>query len=115
MVSVIVCVLLFVFFKLKTTYELRISDWSSDVCSSDLPSPRQRTDPHTGARAAWQDGDRGEEPQQGLWRQAAVREPELQPSAGRQRRRDRAERRGQDHAVQEIGSASCRERVCQYG
>src|SRR3546814_18671811 len=27
----------FVFFKQKTAYELRISDWSSDVCSSDLP------------------------------------------------------------------------------
>src|SRR3546814_11607439 len=25
------------FFKHKTAYELRISDWSSDVCSSDLP------------------------------------------------------------------------------
>src|SRR3546814_17590088 len=31
-------VLLFVFFfKQKTAYEMRISDWSSDVCSSDLP------------------------------------------------------------------------------
>src|SRR3546814_12323790 len=33
---------LFFFFKQKTAYELRISDWSSDVCSSDLlagPSP----------------------------------------------------------------------------
>src|SRR3546814_8869455 len=28
--------LLFVFFKQKTAYELRISDWSSDVCSADL-------------------------------------------------------------------------------
>src|SRR3546814_18291585 len=28
----------FFFFKQKTAYELRISDWSSDVCSSDLPS-----------------------------------------------------------------------------
>src|SRR3546814_9641538 len=28
--------LLFVFFKQKTAYEMRISDWSSDVCSSDL-------------------------------------------------------------------------------
>src|SRR3546814_8165016 len=28
---------LFFFFKQKTAYELRISDWSSDVCSSDLP------------------------------------------------------------------------------
>src|SRR3546814_9995385 len=27
------------FFKQKTAYELRISDWSSDVCSSDLPLP----------------------------------------------------------------------------
>src|SRR3546814_10013335 len=28
------------FFKQKTAYELRISDWSSDVCSSDLPGAR---------------------------------------------------------------------------
>src|SRR3546814_3048772 len=28
--------LIFFFFKQKTAYELRISDWSSDVCSSDL-------------------------------------------------------------------------------
>src|SRR3546814_6984442 len=27
---------IFVFFKQKTAYEMRISDWSSDVCSSDL-------------------------------------------------------------------------------
>src|SRR3546814_1800910 len=31
---------LFVFFKQKTAYEMRISDWNSDVCSSDL-RPRQ--------------------------------------------------------------------------
>src|SRR3546814_9798337 len=29
---------LFFFFKQKTAYEMRISDWSSDVCSSDLIS-----------------------------------------------------------------------------
>src|SRR3546814_16859853 len=28
------------FFKQKTAYEMRISDWSSDVCSSDLDAPR---------------------------------------------------------------------------
>src|SRR3546814_1891064 len=28
------------FFKQKTAYEMRISDWSSDVCSSDLRLPR---------------------------------------------------------------------------
>src|SRR3546814_12988883 len=30
------CVLFLFFFKQKTAYEMRISDWSSDVCSSDL-------------------------------------------------------------------------------
>src|SRR3546814_3360172 len=35
------CVWLFFFFKQKTAYEMLISDWSSDVCSSDLYiSPR---------------------------------------------------------------------------
>src|SRR3546814_802304 len=36
------CVVLFYFFffKQKTAYDLRISDWSSDVCSSDLVSAR---------------------------------------------------------------------------
>src|SRR3546814_2491118 len=29
-----------VFFKQKTAYGMRISDWSSDVCSSDLPGGR---------------------------------------------------------------------------
>src|SRR3546814_8151854 len=33
-----------VFFKQKTAYEMRISDWSSDVCSSDLtPRPGAAT------------------------------------------------------------------------
>src|SRR3546814_3051192 len=31
--------LIVLFFKQKTAYEMRISDWSSDVCSSDLPDP----------------------------------------------------------------------------
>src|SRR3546814_3499888 len=29
-------IIIFFFFKQKTAYEMRISDWSSDVCSSDL-------------------------------------------------------------------------------
>src|SRR3546814_4728995 len=33
---VILCSLYLFFFKQKTAYEMRISDWSSDVCSSDL-------------------------------------------------------------------------------
>src|SRR3546814_6658286 len=36
-----VCICFF-FFKQKTAYEMRISDWSSDVCSSDLGSCRAR-------------------------------------------------------------------------
>src|SRR3546814_16782709 len=32
----------FFFCKQKTAYEMRISDWSSDVCSSDLPTRRRR-------------------------------------------------------------------------
>src|SRR3546814_2605013 len=38
----------FFFFKQKTAYEMRISDWSSDVCSSDLAAPVG----HAGAMAA---------------------------------------------------------------
>src|SRR3546814_1398803 len=41
------CLLLFFFFKQKTAYEMRISDWSSDVCSSDLQQNiRQLLAPH---------------------------------------------------------------------
>src|SRR3546814_3631926 len=37
MLSIVSRFILFFFFKQKTAYEMRISDWSSDVCSSDLP------------------------------------------------------------------------------
>src|SRR3546814_1089730 len=36
------CASLFFFFKQKTAYEMRISDWSSDVCSSDLQCQRRQ-------------------------------------------------------------------------
>src|SRR3546814_3406310 len=36
----VVFLLFFFFFKQKTAYEMRISDWSSDVCSSDLGARR---------------------------------------------------------------------------
>src|SRR3546814_8201145 len=48
----------FFFFKQKTAYDMRISDWSSDVCSSDLSVMRGRTDHH---RAVAQSGDRHDE------------------------------------------------------
>src|SRR3546814_10833942 len=37
-------VFFFFFFKQKTAYEMRISDWSSDVCSSDLGDPARHDD-----------------------------------------------------------------------
>src|SRR3546814_2513990 len=52
---------LFFFFKQKTAYEMRIRDWSSDVCSSDLghasrrrPSMTERHDPMKGKRRSSQ-------------------------------------------------------------
>src|SRR3546814_17878225 len=38
------------FFKQKTAYEVRISDWSSDVCSSDLRAAGPRFPARRGAR-----------------------------------------------------------------
>src|SRR3546814_5248484 len=74
------------FFKQKTAYEMRISDWSSDVCSSDLgPVPQQ---PGVAGGA----GQRLLDLLQG------------RPGAGMEPR----------HRLPEIGRASCRERVCQY-
>src|SRR3546814_3845249 len=46
----IAVVLFLFFFKQKTAYEMRISDWSSDVCSSDLASSPTRPIPPTTAR-----------------------------------------------------------------
>src|SRR3546814_1282453 len=74
----ILCVIFF--FKQKTAYEMRISDWSSDVCSSDLrhlqrplarrPRPRPRGRGVPGARAprrgARDRGARGLQPLQGV-------------------------------------------------
>src|SRR3546814_10702232 len=40
------------FFKQKTAYEMRISDWSSDVCSSDLVADVYSVEPHVG-RGGW--------------------------------------------------------------
>src|SRR3546814_10434594 len=43
---------MFLFFKQKTAYEMRISDWSSDVCSSDLAVAYYDKGPIQ-ARVAW--------------------------------------------------------------
>src|SRR3546814_12070674 len=55
------------FFKHKTAYEMRISDWSSDVCSSDLA-------PDQGFAAAGIAGDRVHRHREVLWQQAGIDE-----------------------------------------
>src|SRR3546814_9445263 len=47
------CISFFFFFKQKTAYELRISDWSSDVCSSDLMLKLHDFCNRAGARILW--------------------------------------------------------------
>src|SRR3546814_2621153 len=93
----------FFFFKQKTAYEMRISDWSSDVCSSDLRAfdlMRSFVHMHVDADA-----------------KLVCVLAQLQQRRVRHRvrcvwREDRADQR----LVLElkIGSASCRERGCQY-
>src|SRR3546814_3237699 len=55
---------MFFFFKQKTAYEMRISDWSSDVCSSDLrqrlPVLRLVVDHHLSRRRSRHPGTRRE-------------------------------------------------------
>src|SRR3546814_11875945 len=99
---------MFFFFKQKTAYELRISDWSSDVCSSDLD---RRPRPHGPC---------------GLRR--GVRPPAGGPARQCRSPRGRCASEGRlmltelalysDRffmaAVGAIGRASCRERVGQY-
>src|SRR3546814_1300577 len=99
MIMMCVCVFFF-FFKQKTAYEMRISDWSSDVCSSDLKANPQR---YTEQDHRDQEGNAPAPVGEGLLAdQRARRDDDEQ-------RRKQAERRGG-----QIGSASCRERVCQY-
>src|SRR3546814_20074875 len=78
---------MFFFFKRKTSYEMRISDWSSDVCSSDLPY-------RAGAAAPLAGGIVFVDPRH----EAAGARAILPREDGRA----------------ELGRASCRARVCQY-
>src|SRR3546814_8837886 len=95
------------FFKQKTAYDVRISDWSSDVCSSDL----NVIDPSIGfARPRFKDGS--------WWKEY---DP-IQIGHDVPKWRDYTEANGwqatflnqHDLYGLKIGRASCRERVCQY-
>src|SRR3546814_8039392 len=58
--SSLLLVYVFFFFKQKTAYEMRISDWSSDVCSSDLVAPHASEDQHLQQDAGDRDGEEGD-------------------------------------------------------
>ena len=62
---------------------------------------RQGADPDPARTAAGRHGGGGRGPVEGVRRQAADRQPVLQAAARRHRRRDRPQRRRQDHAVQD--------------
>src|SRR3546814_1438603 len=90
--------LFFFFFKQKSAYEMRISDWSSDVCSSDL---------HPGLLRFLA----------GIDLEVAVRASALALHLRRQGVRQLFAIHRLDDIEQgdrQIGRASCRERVCQY-
>src|SRR3546814_8895803 len=89
----------FVFFKQKTAYELRISDWSSDVCSSDL---LVRVD-----EAVARDGESGSGVRRCLGELRCAQ-------VDAERRQEIALADRPMGGAAEIGRASCRERVCQY-
>src|SRR3546814_5869993 len=92
----------FCFFKQKTAYEMRISDWSSDVCSSDLALGVTLFSRHQSGYYLTDDGtalvDRAEALEQAG---QAFGTAEMNQVAGTVR-------------LDKIGRASCRERVCQY-
>src|SRR3546814_6822204 len=100
--------LVFFFFKQKTAYEMRISDWSSDVCSSDLSAIVKALLGQPGGDGAALRVVRGEQ-------RDAVLEGKLDRLADGDR--IGAQLGTGDLAagtIHEIGRASCRERVCQY-
>src|SRR3546814_5698065 len=91
------------FFKQKTAYEMRISDWSSDVCSSDLPSRRHQRHMRKGLVKS------------GLAAALDIGSSKVCCIIARAdgAAMPRVVGIGQQ-ASREIGRASCRESVCQY-
>src|SRR3546814_1977073 len=96
----VIVTVVFFFFKQKTAYEMRISDWSSDVCSSDLLDLGR--DPRLG-------GGPGRQPVDLAQGDACLGQGGTRPD------HDPPLPRIEPHHVErQIGRASCRERVCQY-
>src|SRR3546814_7415029 len=101
----------FFFFKQKTAYELRISDWSSDVCSSDL----QILIGGIGAQlAVGRHQGVGNQRPVGVAKAGAVGLGEVRRQVLDRLPENRFFGIVGDQRVEQIGRASCRERVCQY-
>src|SRR3546814_5298236 len=96
----------FFFFKQKTAYEMRISDCSSDVCSSDLALAHRLGRRIAPAPLGAGDGVADE----------AIVEVDEHAGSGRGAAADHgaAALVVVDAVQHQIGRASCRERVCQY-
>src|SRR3546814_3406314 len=94
------------FFKQKAAYEMRISDWSSDLCSSDLL--QEEFDDAGIERLVLRQGDSSRRAL--LDRFRAEKNAVLVGSASFWEGVDVPG----DALTLEIGRASCRERVCQY-
>src|SRR3546814_4361108 len=105
--------MIFFFFKQKTAYEMRISDWSSDVCSSDLEIPNVKIDKEALELAVelmerkagkFEPEKLKDEYAEAVWElinaKIEHRAPEIVTPA--------------PTGAKKIGRASCRERVCQY-
>src|SRR3546814_7083717 len=98
--AVFIRVLVFFVFKQKTAYEMRISDWSSDVCSSDLWEGimlMQSTRIRSGINGCPLFGEHYESTSNAAEYSSSVLNGVL-PNV----------------VHDQIGRASCRERVCQY-
>src|SRR3546814_5158470 len=106
--------MLFFFFKHKTAYEMRISDWSSDVCSSDLIlDARYRAAPMGMGFGRTRFSSQSDS--FALLYAAQDLATALAERIVRDRFQGKTKRVLLESDVDDqIGRASCRERVCQY-
>src|SRR3546814_8452872 len=103
-------ILFFFFFKQKTAYEMRISDWSSDVCSSD---PKTRV-----KRKERKNISSGVAHVNSSFNNTMITITDAQGNAISWSSSGtvgfKGSRKSTPFAAQKIGRASCRESVCQY-
>src|SRR3546814_1594850 len=106
------CCYFFFFFKQKTAYEMRISDWSSDVCSSDLLEEGMAADDaivahHAAIHDGRSDADQAIVADRAAVDRAVMGDRAMGADIGAALAADMQHR-------EKIGRASCRERGCQY-